>query len=784
MVVLCAFGFVCVGFRIARRKLVRHSTQPSPLDGAAQLSDLFMAMDAQARTGDLTMRVPVEPFTEVGQIAERYNRVLQALQSSVSKTESVVRAAKDAIVTFAQDDLTVLSANPSASAIFGYPMPAMCGQPLSLFVGPNGAGGSLVDLICQRLNQGGCELAGRRDDGTSFPIEASFTAVEDQESPFLIGTFRDISSRKLAERALRESEERYMLAAHGANDGLWDWDVRTGRVFYSARWKTMLGLCEDEVADRIDDWFGRVHQEDLPELRRRLEKVDAQDPHISHEYRMRNKGGDWVWMLVRGIAVCDPQGRPYRVAGSQTDETDRKRFEEQLRHDALHDHLTGLPNRTLFTDRLRVAIERYRRNPERQFAVLFLDLDRFKVVNDSLGHGVGDRLLMEASERLGNCVRGYDIVSRVERTASDDAGTVARLGGDEFVILLEDVQSVQDVTRAADRLHQRLSEPFYIDSHEIFTTASIGIALSTGKEQQPEDLLRDADAAMYRAKALGKARHELFDQELHQQALRRLELENDLRRAKDSEEFVLYYQPIISLDTGRILAFEALVRWEHPVRGLIPPDDFIPIAEETGLITPLGTWVLQEACRQMRQWMDTPGLACPEYISVNVSSRQFDHSDVVGIVRQTLAEYQLPAVALNVEITESTIIDNTRSVAKTLTELQEMGVRISIDDFGTGYSSLSYLHQLPINVVKVDRSFVSNIGEQGERGEIVRAIIQLCHNLGLQVTAEGVEEQWQLDFLREAEGDYAQGYFIAKPLPCDEATDHLRGQMETVGWAG
>ncbi len=640
--------------------LVRLLRRERPGPGGA-LAELFAAMDLQARTGDLSTRVPVEPGTQVGLIAERYNRVLQALQSSVAKTESVVRAAKDAIVTFDPERLTILSVNPGASAIFGYPMPAMCGQPLSLLVGPAGSGEDLAALIARHLNQGACELSGRRDDGWSFPVEASFSAATDQESPFLIGTFRDISSRKLAERALREREE-------------------------------------------------------------------------------------------------------------------------QLRHDALHDHLTGLPNRALFTDRLRVAMERCRRHAERQFAILFLDLDRFKVVNDSLGHRVGDQLLREASDRLRGCVRGYDSVSRVDREDAGEGGTVARLGGDEFVILLEDVRNVQDVTRAADRLHQRLAAPFHIDGHEIYTTASIGIALSTGNHDHPDDLLREADAAMYRAKALGKARHELFDQELHQQAVRRLELENDLRRANEGNEFVLYYQPIVSLETGRTTAFEALVRWEHPRRGLIPPDEFIPIAEETGLITRLGAWVLDEACRQMRQWVDTPGVAAPDCISVNVSSHQFDHSDVAAIVRQALENWQLPPSALNIELTESAIIGNTESVARTLTELQEMGVRISIDDFGTGYSSLSYLHQLPINVVKVDRSFVSNIGEQGERGEIVRAIIHLCHNLGLEVTAEGVEELWQLDFLREAASDYAQGYFIARPLPRDLATEHLRGELEHAAW--
>jgi diguanylate cyclase (GGDEF)-like protein/PAS domain S-box-containing protein len=571
---------------------------------------------------------------------------------------------------------------------------------------------------------------------------------------------RERSARRRAEDALRTSEERYALAARGANDGLWDWDLRAGKVYLSPRWKSMLGWGVDEVSENPQEWFGRVHPQDLPGLKARLAAhLDGHSEHFESEYRIAHRDGSWLWMLSRGLGVHSADGTPLRMAGSQTDVTHRKKAEEQLLHDALHDALTGLPNRASFLDRLQLVMNQAWGRAERRFAVLFLDLDRFKVVNDSLGHVIGDRLLVEIARRLEASLRQGD--------------TVARLGGDEFALLLDSVGDATDATRAAERIHRELEPPFHLEGHEVFSSASIGIALSTTAYEKPEDMLRDADTAMYRAKAVGRAGHAVFDQAMHARAMAVLRLETDLRRAVEKDELRLHYQPVISLADGRLASLESLVRWNHPQKGLVMPGEFIELAEETGLIVPLGGWVLREACRQMGEWSAT-GQGAP-FLSVNLSPRQFAHTDVVGDVRSILESTGLPGSRLGLEITESALMEG-GDVRARLVELRHLGVRLLLDDFGTGYSSLSYLLRFPIDIIKIDASFVRGLPDDPEKAAIVRSILTIGHNLRMQVIAEGVEEEAEVEMLRSLGCDYGQGFHWSRALPADAVSGLFSGK--------
>jgi diguanylate cyclase (GGDEF)-like protein len=443
------------------------------------------------------------------------------------------------------------------------------------------------------------------------------------------------------------------------------------------------------------------------------------------------------------------------------DVTERKMAEQRLLHDALHDGLTGLANRALFMDRLGHAVERARRHREYAFAVFFLDLDRFKLVNDSLGHLAGDRLLIEVGRRLKSCMRVGD--------------TVARLGGDEFTILLDDTKDSGDALRMAERVQARLSLPFDLDGHEVFVTATVGIALSTMDYSRPEDILRDSNTAMHGAKTLGKSAHKVFDATMHEHARAMLGLETDMRRAAERCEYVLHYQPIVSLETERLTGFEALVRWRHPRRGLLRPGEFLSLAEETGLVIQIDRWVLREACRRTREWQERFHVETPLCVSVNLSARDFSAPNLVEHVRDVLEESGLEAACLKLEITESVLMSAAESVTSTLRRLKELGVELQLDDFGTGYSSLSYLHRFPVDALKIDRSFVSRIGPDGANSEIARAIVTMAHSLKMSVVAEGVETEAQAAKLRSLACEYGQGYLFAGALDVAGAESLISG---------
>jgi len=568
-------------------------------------------------------------------------------------------------------------------------------------------------------------------------------------------------SHKRAQEGLRESEERYALAARGANDGLWDWNLDTNVVYFSTRWKSMLGYQEGEIGDKPDEWFNRVHDADRERVNQEIAAhQEGSVPQFESEHRVLHKDGTFRWMLCRGLAVHNGSGKISRMAGWQTDITEGK----------VSDPLTGLPNRLLFADRVGRLIKHARRRKDYLFAVLFLDLDSFKMINDSLGHQVGDQLLVGVASRLEKCLRATDTVARL-----GEGFIVARMGGDEFTVLLEDLKDPGDAKLAAERLMKAVTSPFMLGGREVFTSLSIGIALSNPGYEQAEDILRDADTAMYRAKSMGKARYEIFDADMRASVVARLQLETDLRRALEHGEFHNVYQPIVSLAAGQIVGFEALLRWQHPTRGLLGPEEFIRVAEETGLIRDLGWWNLREACRQMTNWRADYHAYSQLTMSVNLSPKQFLQPNLAEDIGNLLRELDLPPQALKLELTESTVMGDPSAAIEMLQQIKSLGISLAIDDFGTGYSSLSYLHRFPLDTLKIDRSFISNIGN-GQDTEIARTILPMALNLHLDVVAEGVETIEQLVLLKKLQCKYGQGYYFSKPLSAEEAGSLLAEQ--------
>ncbi len=565
----------------------------------------------------------------------------------------------------------------------------------------------------------------------------------------LYGPIAEARRMERSVAVLQESEELFRSAFDYAAIGM-------ALVSSKGHWlQVNRSLCEilgyDETELLSTTFQKLTHPDDLGTALAKIKQlIKGKLPVHQMEKRYLHKQGHAVWVLWSVSPVRERKGGPVHLIFQVQDITDRRRAEERLLHDAFHDALTGLPNRSLFVDHLKLAIARMQRNPLQMFAVIFLDLDRFKIINDSLGHMIGDQLLVGIARRLEACLRPGD--------------TVARVGGDEFTILLEDMTEVEEAIQVAERIQRELVVPFRLCGREVFTTASIGIAPGTTEYAQPEDVLRDADTAMYRAKSLGKARHEIFDKEMHTVAMNLLQMETDLRGAIDRQEFFIQYQPIVALDNFNLRGFEALVRWQHPTRGLISPMDFIPVAEETGQIIAIGQWALHEACRQMSRWQRRYPSETPLFISVNLSSRQFTQPDLLEQVRLILDETRLDPRCLKLEITESVVMENIDNATEMLRQLRQLGVRLAIDDFGTGYSSLSYLHRFPIDTLKIDRSFVMRMVDNNENIEIVRTILMLAQNLGMDVVAEGVETKEQLALLRKLGCENGQGYFFSRPV--------------------
>ncbi|MEO1236481.1 MAG: EAL domain-containing protein [Planctomycetota bacterium] len=568
-------------------------------------------------------------------------------------------------------------------------------------------------------------------------------------------------ARRVHERRAAElAEQRQRTVLNSTTNGLFDWDLVTNRVDYSPRWRQMLGYSDEQPVHRPDDWFNLVESSDLAQLEADLAMCLAgQTTSLKNQHRLTTPDGQTRWVLCRGELVLDDDGEPVRLIGSLSDTTEFKLAEEKLRHAAEHDKLTDLPNRATLHVRLAQAIRRHKlTGGRRRYAALFLDFDRFKVVNDSLGHDAGDQLLIQIAQRLREQVRTAD--------------TAARIGGDEFVLLLEEVEDFNAVIRVAERLLDVFARPFDLDGHEVTSTASIGIVSGDLGYEGPDDVIRDADLAMYHAKKLGKARYCVFDQRMQDESIKRLVLERELRHAIGSDQLFMTYQPIFSVVDGNVTGFEALVRWQHPELGVVRPDHFIRVAEETGLVVPLGQWVLERTCRDLLHIRRArPGLTFT--MNVNLSRRQLVQPGLVGMIRDTLARFGVDPQDIRLEITESVIMDRRADLTPVLAELRALGCELAMDDFGTGHSSLSCLHEFPIDILKIDRSFIQSLEKHIEFAAVIQAIVTLAHTLGMAVVAEGIETVEQLGVLQALECDRLQGYLFARPLPLDELTAYL-----------
>ena len=517
-----------------------------------------------------------------------------------------------------------------------------------------------------------------------------------------------------------------------------------------------MGCEEREILNNPDEWWQRVHEDDLASLMNDIEDhLEGRAPQFSGEYRMRHKDGTIRWMLSRGLAVRNEEGRAIRMAGSQTDITDRKTAEEQLRHRAFHDPVTSLPNRILFLDRLENAIRRSSRTESQGFDVVLIGVDRFKLVNETYGHATGDRILAEVAARLSETVHPGD--------------TVARHGGDQFALLLEGATGRDSTIEVVGLLHKALGEPIEVEGEELLLSFSSGIVLGQGQYVRAQDVLRDADVAFARAKAQGKNRWEVFDSDMRDHSVAQLHLETDLRRAIERGELMLFYQPLVYLEDGRLAGFEALVRWRHPTRGLVSPIQFIPLAEETGLIVPLGRWVLSHGMHQLRDWHRRYSFRADLTMSLNVSGLQFQETGFVQMVEECLAEALVDPSTVKLEITETVLMENKKEVMPALNAIRAMGIDFYIDDFGTGYSSLGVLQDLPIAALKIDRSFVEKLRSSDAENSLVHSILNLASKRQLRTIAEGVETLEQLSALRGLGCELGQGYLFSEPVPAERA---------------
>jgi diguanylate cyclase (GGDEF)-like protein/PAS domain S-box-containing protein len=591
--------------------------------------------------------------------------------------------------------------------------------------------------------------------GRHIWVHAIGTAVWDEDRLIKrIGVIQDISERKQAQALTRENEQRWKLALEGAGDGMWDWNIQSGEEFYSKNLLAMYGFTEAEIGSHAYEFDERTHPDDRAQLRKdRQAHFDGLTATYTNEHRMRCKDGSWKWVLSRGTVISrDPQGQPLRMIGTHTDITSRKAAEAQIWQQAHFDPLTQLPNRRMLRDRLAQEIKQSRRDGQ-QFALLFIDLDHFKEVNDTLGHDRGDLLLIEAARRLRASVRECD--------------TVARMGGDEFTIILTQLADVAALEPVLQKLLQTMERVFQLEDEQVFVTASIGVTMHPADGSEVEDLFKNADQALYVAKGAGRNRYSFFTPALQAAAQTRVRLANDLRSGLNEAQFWLAYQPIVELISGAVHKAEALIRWQHPIRGLVSPVDFIPIAEASGLIVDIGEWVFRQAAAQVQRWR---AALDPRFqISINRSPVQFQQRLKVDQPwTQKLQALGLPGNSLVMEITEGLLLDSSDAVAEQLMDLQDAGIGVSLDDFGTGYSSLSYLQKFSIDFIKIDQSFVRHLIPGSTDLALCKAIILMAHELGMKVIAEGVETALQRDLLLAAGCDYGQGYLFARPMPAHE----------------
>jgi diguanylate cyclase (GGDEF)-like protein/PAS domain S-box-containing protein len=688
----------------------------------------------------------------------------RAREESETNFRALIEQSAEAIYVIEGSDIILV--NSAWEALFGYTSAEVGARPFDMMTVIAPESRPLVHARVERIESGlqvpsRFELRGLARDGRTMDLVCHVATILWKGAPATQGIYHDVTDLKRSAEQLSRTLSLLAATLESTADGILVVDA-SGRIETVNRkfvemWRLPDGMAAAPSYERLTAHMAEQLRESEAFLRRLRELEQNQEAESYDEMEFHDGRVFERYSMPQRL-----EGRAIGRVWSFRDVTARKTAETRLVHDAFHDALTSLPNRALFTDLLARSIGRARRRDDYAFALLFLDVDRFKVVNDSLGHLTGDELLQAVARRLERCVRPGD--------------TVARLGGDEFTVLLDDIADPSDATRIADRIQRDLNMPFNLSGQEVFTSASIGIALSRSGYERPDDLLRDADIAMYRAKALGKARYEVFDAEMHARAVSQLQLETDLRRALDREEFRVWYQPVLSIVTGKLVGFEALVRWQHPQRGVVLPEHFIAAAEETGLIVLIGRAVLREACRQLREWqVQFPGAAALT-MSVNLSAKQFRQHDLVDHVARALGAWDLAPAALRLEVTETAIIENAPAAAEMLGRLRTLGVRVDLDDFGTGYSSLSYLHRFEMDALKIDRSFVAGIGDQGEHSEIVRTIVNLARGLEMDVIAEGVERVEQLEVLHTLGCEQVQGFLFSPPLTSEAVRSLLKGR--------
>ncbi len=677
----------------------------------------------------------------------RASKAFEGVWQSESKSRAILGALPDTLLRISNEGVVLESLGVGDDGL----SPIVNGPRSTIFEKlPVQIARQLMSQVQQALETGNIQVL-----ECEFMLEGELTEWEfrtvrcgDDEALSII---RNVTERKRSEKALREREERYALASLAANDGLWDWNLITNEAHFSARWKGLLGFNEDEIGCRIDEWFNRIHPADVEQVRREIDAhLKGLRPHFENEHRVLHKDENYRWMLSRGIAVRNQAGKAHRMAGTQTDVSTRKCAEERQLYDAFYDGLTGLPNRSLFMDRLKNSLRRRRRTQEdaSTYAVLFLDLDRFKRINDSLSRTDGDAVLAETARRLEKCVHPGD--------------TVSRFGGDEFLILIEEVNDKEEAKKIAERVLNSFASPFRMGGSEIVSTASIGIALGSPDDTSAEDLIRDADITMVQVKGRGGGGYEFFHASMRNQAIESLRFETDLRAALEREEFLICYQPIVTLEDNRINGLEVLLRWRHPHRGMVSPMDFIPLAEETGLIISIGEWVLRTVCSHLKKWIEE-GIPLLR-LAVNISTVQLKAPGFFDMVLRVAGETGIPLEGLDLEITETTLMDQSKSVVDSLSRLRALGIRISLDDFGTGGSSLTDLKNLPIDTLKIGRSLISQLAVDGEQGKGVETILSLGGKMGIDTVAVGIETEEQLKKLRMLHCRKGQGYYFAKPM--------------------
>jgi diguanylate cyclase (GGDEF)-like protein/PAS domain S-box-containing protein len=693
-------------------------------------------------------------------------RAEQALRDSERRYRQVVEAQTDFILR-SRPDTTITFANDALCQTLGMSPAEVVGKRWQDLADPDDLEADAFKGLAQLTPNKPrffAENRDRRADGQTGWTQWLNQGIFDNQGQLIeiqsVG--RDITALKQAEQAARESENRYRLVAENISDLVCLNDVEGRYLYVSPSVKSQLGYDPEALIGQT--FYQLIHPDEQERLRQEVHQPTingAVIPPFTH--RVRTQAGDYLWVETLINPIFDETGTVTQFQTTSRDVTDRVRVEQQLRHAALHDSLTGLPNRTVLMERLESVIEQHQGDSSQQSALLFLDLDQFKVINDSLGHLTGDKLLIWVADKLNQVVRATDIV--------------ARISGDEFVILLENLDHENHALHIAERVLEELKAPFVIDEREIFITSSIGIVLNFGPYITAEDLVRDADIAMYQAKASGRANYAVFDPQMRIQVVERMNLSNDLRRAMQNQELLLYYQPIVALESLTVEGVEVLLRWQHPRLGLVCPDQFVPLAEETGLIVAIGNWLLQTACQQLAAWRQQVTGAQDLRLSVNLSVRQLQSNDLLAQFDQVLAVSGIPPEALTLEITESLLVQNFERTHQLLSEVQAKGIHVSIDDFGTGYSSLSYLHRLPVDALKIDRAFISYMGQDAKNQTIAESIIALSNVLGLNAIAEGIETVDQLNWLQDHGCEYGQGYLFSRPIPAQEVTTLLQQDL-------